>query len=181
MLAVGWLARDMERGTSSMIQIERASAEDADKLRQIGVQAFAHDSERYGAPTAGIDLVENHREWIERYHYYKITAGAEIIGGVMVVPDGDCYYLEALFITPALQNQGMGTRAMRFVEEAYPTAEKWALYTAHLSHRTQRFYEKLGYEKVGQTNPGDHPEMPDQGFHLLLYEKRMAEQPEAHP
>jgi len=57
-----------------MVRIERTSAEDAEKLRQIGMQAFAEDTERYGASPPGIDLVENHREWIEKYHYYYTFA-----------------------------------------------------------------------------------------------------------
>jgi len=164
-----------------MVRIERTSAEDAEKLRQIGIQAFAEDTERYGASPAGIDLIENHREWIEKYHYYKIIIGDEIIGGMIVMPGDECYHLGALFITPALQNQGIGTQAIRFIEEAYPTTKKWALCTPYLNYRIHRFYEKLGYEKVGQTKPGDHPEISDRGFYLLLYEKRAVEQPEGHP
>jgi len=161
-----------------MIRIERTSAEDAEKLMQISTQAFAQDTKKYGASPAGIDLIENHREWIEKYHYYKITIGNELIGGMIVVPGNDCHYLEALFVTPAFQNKGIGTQAVRFIDEVYPTAKKWALYIAYLSSRTQRFYEKLGYERVGQTKPGDHPEIPDRGFHLLLYEKKVIELPE---
>ena len=159
-----------------MVRIERTSAEDAEKLRQIGIQAFAEDTERYGASPPGIDLVENHREWIEKYHYYKIIIGDEIIGGIIVTPGDECYHLDALFITPAFQNQGIGTRAIRFIEETYPTAKKWALCSPYLNYRIHRFYEKLGYEEVGQTKPGDHPEIPDKRFYLLLYEKRVVEQ-----
>ena len=161
-----------------MVLIQRTSAEDAEELRQISIQAFAEDTERYGASPAGIDLVENHREWIEKYHYWKITIGDEIIGGMLVMPGDECYHLGALFITPALQDQGIGTRAIRFIEETYPAAKKWALCTPYLNCRVHRFYEKLGYEKVGQTEPGDHPEIPDRHFYLLLLEKTVVEEPE---
>ena len=77
-----------------MVRIERTSAKDA---------------ERYGAFPEGIDLVENHREWIEKYHYYKILVGDKIVGGMIVMPGDECYYLDGLFITPGLQNQGIGT------------------------------------------------------------------------
>jgi hypothetical protein len=66
-------------------------------------------------------------------------------------------------------------------EESHPTAKKWALCTPYLNDRVHRFYEKLGYEKVGQTKPGDHPEFPDKGFYLLLYQKSVVEQPDGHP
>jgi GNAT superfamily N-acetyltransferase len=156
-----------------MIRIERALVDDIEKLRQVGVQAFAEDTERYGASPAGIDLIENHRTWIETYHYYKILLEEVIVGGMLVMPADDAYELEALFITPKFQSQGIGSRAMTFLEEAYPNAKKWGLCTAYLNDSIRRFYEKRGYEKVGQTKPGNHPEVPDKDFHLFLFEKRV--------
>lgn len=154
-----------------MIRIERALPGDAETLRQIGVQAFARDTERYGWSPSGIDLVENHWEWMERYHYFKVVMGGEIVGGVLVMPEDDCCHLAALFVAPSRQGQGVGTRVVGLIEEAYPAAIKWALCTGYLSHRAQRFYERLGYREVGRTRPGDYPDVPDEGFYLLLYEK----------
>lgn len=157
----------------NMARIERAAAEDAEKLRQVGVQAFAEDTKRYGVCPSGIDLVKNHRSWIETYHYFKILLEDEIVGGMLVMPGDDSCELEALFIAPAYQSQGIGSQAMTFVEEAYPNAANWGLCTAYLNDSVRRFYEKRGYVKVGQTKPGDHSEVPDKGFHLFVFEKRV--------
>jgi hypothetical protein len=54
---------------------------------------------------------------------------------------------------------------MKFLFEEFAGAEKWTLETPYLSFRNHHFYEKLGYKKVGETQPE-----PD-GFHLFLYEK----------
>jgi GNAT superfamily N-acetyltransferase len=156
-----------------MERIERATIENAEKLRQVAMQAFAEDTELYGASPSGVDQIENHREWILKYHYYKIINDDEIIGGIIVMPDSDGYALGALFIIATFQNQGIGTRSVEFIENQYPTVKKWSLCTAYLNDRVRHFYEGLGYKVVGQTTPGDHPEIPDKDFYLLLFEKRM--------
>jgi GNAT superfamily N-acetyltransferase len=156
-----------------MIRIKRALADDAEKLRQVGVQAFAEDTKRYGASPSGIELIENHQAWIETYHYFKILLDDEIVGGMLVMPSDESGELDALFITPAFQSQGIGSQAMTFLEETYPNAKAWGLCTAYLNDTVRRFYEKRGYEKVGQTKPGNHPEVPDKDFHLLVFEKQV--------
>ncbi len=157
-----------------MVTIERASPEDAPALAQVGTQAFAQDAERYGASPSGIDRVENHLAWLEQCHYYKILDAAAIVGGILVSPSADGHYgLSALFVAPAFQRQGIGTRAVRLMEQTYPAATRWALCTPYLNHRLHRFYERVGYVKVGETNPGDHPEVPDPRFHLFIYGKSM--------
>jgi GNAT superfamily N-acetyltransferase len=156
-----------------MVRIERATIEDAEKLRQVGIHAFADDTELYGASPSGVDKIVNHREWIEKYHYYKIISDDEIIGGIIVMPDSECYKLGALFIISTFQNHGIGTRSVKFIEKKYPTAKKWSLCTAHLNYQVRHFYESLGYKQVGQTTPGDHPEIPDKDYYLLIFEKEI--------
>jgi RimJ/RimL family protein N-acetyltransferase len=89
--------------------------------------------------------------------------------------DDDQYVLCAMFVAPEFQNRGIGTQAIGLLEEAHPAAIKWSLSTAYSSHRSQRFYERLGYTKVGETAPGEYTEIPDERFHLFLYEKRQVQ------
>ena len=70
------------------------------------------------------------------------------VGGALVDPQDDAHYvLCAMFIAPESQNQGLGTRAIRLLEATHPTAAKWSLATAYSSHKSQRFYERLGYQR----------------------------------
>jgi GNAT superfamily N-acetyltransferase len=92
---------------------------------------------------------------------------------MLVAPqDDEQYVLCAMFIAPEFQNQGIGTQAMGLLEEVRPAAQKWSLSTVYSSYRSHRFYERLGYVKIGETKPGDHLEISDERFHLFLYEKR---------
>ena len=155
-----------------MIRLVKATAADAEALMQICVQAFAEDIEQWGGPI-GIDQVEAHLDWMQKYLYYKVLVEEKTVGGMLVDPqDHEHYVLCAMFIAPESQNQGIGTQAVSLLEEAHPTARKWSLSAVYSSRQSQHFYEKLGYEKVGETKPGDHPEIPDERFHLFLYEKR---------
>jgi len=39
---------------------------------------------------------------------------------------------------------------MQLIENEFPSAIEWHLDTPHLNTRTHHFYEKLGYEKIGE-------------------------------
>jgi GNAT superfamily N-acetyltransferase len=156
-----------------VIRLVRASAADAETLMQICVEAFAEDIEQWGGPI-GIDQVEAHLDWMGKYLYYKVLVEEKTVGGILVDPQDDEHYvLSAMFIAPESQSQGMGTQAISLLEEAHPAATKWSLSAVYSSHRSHHFYEKLGYVRVGETKPGDYPEIPDERFHLFLYEKRL--------
>jgi GNAT superfamily N-acetyltransferase len=154
-----------------MTRLVRASPADAETLMQICVQAFAEDIEQWGGPI-GVDQVEAHLEWMKQYLYYKVLVDGQTVGGMLVDPqDDETHVLCAMFIAPESQDQGIGTQAMDLLEKAHPAAKKWFLSTVYSSYRSQHFYEKLGYIKVGETRPGEYAEIPDERFHLFLYEK----------
>ena len=160
-----------------MLQLEKATPADARTLMQICVHAFAEEIEQWGGPI-GIDQVQAHLDWMRTYLYYKVVFDEKTVGGVLVDPQDDKHYvLSAMFIAPAYQNQGLGTLAIRLLEETHPKATKWSLATAYSSPTSQRFYERLGYVKVGETEPGGYPEIPDKRFHLFLYEKKLEGSP----
>ena len=72
------------------------------------------------------------------------------------------YELGRIFIAPEHQNCGIGTRVIRLMEQTYPLAKRWILDTPRWNLRTQHFYEKMGYGRVGTLDPNQ-----------LLYEKRV--------
>lgn len=155
------------------MRLETATPADARTLMQICVQAFEEEIEQWGGPI-GIDRIEAHLDWMRTYLYYKIVLDEKTVGGVLVDPQDDEHYvLCAMFIAPESQNQGIGTQAMRLLEETHPTATQWSLSAAYSSHKSHYFYEKLGYVKVGKTKPGGYPEISDKRFHLFLYEKKL--------
>ncbi|TWT00115.1 N-acetyltransferase [Planomicrobium sp. CPCC 101079] len=60
------------------------------------------------------------------------------------------YRLNRIFLSNKYQNQGLGSKIMQLIEKEFPAAVEWNLDTPHLNNRNHHFYEKLGYQKVGQ-------------------------------
>ncbi|WP_269083163.1 GNAT family N-acetyltransferase [Ornithinibacillus californiensis] len=55
-----------------------------------------------------------------------------------------------MFLAKKQQNKGLGSQIMQLIEREFPKATEWSLDTPHLNTRNHHFYEKLGYEKVGE-------------------------------
>lgn len=51
-----------------------------------------------------------------------------------------------LVVHPRLQRKGIGGRLMRELEGRFPAAERFELFTGHLSEGNLRLYRRLGYE-----------------------------------
>jgi GNAT superfamily N-acetyltransferase len=104
---------------------------------------------------------------------YKIVEGERIIGGIVVFLKGNGHYhLDLLFIAPPYHDRGIGTQAMRFIEDTYP-ATRWTLDTPIWAIRNIHFYEKLGYVKVR--------EFADDDTTLIAYEKRISASEDVSP
>ncbi len=138
-------------------------------LARVSGRAFDNDV-NYGAPGTGGPPGYKSDMWqirmMARGYYYKIIlveAGDLIIGGFIVFQNsyGDCE-LGRIFLDPEYQNQGFGTQTMAYMESVFPEARRWTLGTPLWNRRTQHFYEKAGYVRIGT-----------EGRDGVRYEKRM--------
>ena len=151
------------------IAFERATAADVEALVKAQISAFEYDAVIYpgveiGGPP-GYDSVEDALKRIRDDEFYKILVNGQIVGGIILFEREPGYFhLDVLNIVPEYQNYGIGTQAMKFIEQKYP-ATKWTLDTPAYAIRNHHFYEKFGYVKVGEANYD--------GFILLAYEKRL--------
>ena len=149
------------------VTFERATPADAEDMVQMQIVAFHDDARLYpgvelGGPP-GYDSVDVMLQKIKDNECYKIVYEGRIIGGIIVVDEGQGHFhLDVLNIDPQYHNLGIGTQAMHFIEQTYP-ATKWTLDTPGYAIRNQHFYEKLGYVKVKEAYYDD--------FLLFAYEK----------
>ncbi len=152
------------------VTIDRAVPADAPALTAAAIAAFHDDARLYGVPLSGppgYDLVDHALALMVEGDYYKIAHEGQIIGGMVVFDAGDGHFhLGVLYIHPDYHNLGIGSKAMRFLEQTYP-ARKWTLDTPAYAVRNQHFYEKFGYLKVGEFTPEDDPIL------LFAYEKQV--------
>ena len=149
------------------VSFEPATAADAEALVGVQVAAFHSDAVTYpgvevGGPP-GYDSVDDARAKIARHHYHKIVRDERIVGGIVVFDRGGGHcHLDLIYLDPSQHGQGIGTQAMRFLEQTH-RATVWTLDTPSWAVRNQHFYEKLGYAKVGKSV---HPDVT-----LFAYEK----------
>jgi GNAT superfamily N-acetyltransferase len=151
------------------VSFEPAAVADAEALVAVQVAAFhsnglAYPADWTGGPP-GYDSVEDAVGKMTRDAYYKIVSDGRIIGGIVVFDRGQGHFhLDVIYVDPGRHGHGIGTQAMRFIERAH-RASTWTLETPSWHVRNQRFYEKLGYVKVGETV---YPDIT-----LFAYEKRV--------
>ena len=136
-----------------MIRFREARIQDAKALALASWKAFDNDI-HYGAPGKGGPPGYKSDRWQSRMmrlgKYYKIMDDYRIIGGLIVFDKGNGHYeLGRIFIHPDYQNQGIGAQAIQFMEKTFPKAKMWTLGTPRWNHRTQHFYEKMGYVMIG--------------------------------
>jgi RimJ/RimL family protein N-acetyltransferase len=149
-----------------MIKIEMAQMEDVEVITEIKERAYNDETRRFGpgrdGGPQGYDSVESTRWLMNKFSYYKIMIGREVIGGFWLEgwSDGQLQ-LEDFCIHPQHHNKGYGTMAIKLMEEMFPNIKKWTLKTPHYSLRNQHLYKKMGYVKIGES----------EDKFLFLYEK----------
>lgn len=95
-----------------------------------------------------IDMQKYHM-WDKRY--YKIMYNGALAGVLLISYTGrEHARIDRFYIHPAFQNNGIGSKVICLMEEMYPMVKIWTLDTIQESTRNHRFYEKNGYEKVGE-------------------------------
>ncbi len=140
-------------------------ARDAEVLAAISRRAFDQDV-NLGAPGPGGPPGYDSAEWQtetagDATAYLVVENDGEVVGGLIVFGSRGDYWLGRMFIDPERQNRGLGSEAIRRLEEAHPDWTRWSLETPSWNRRTQEFYEKAGYSRAGESGSGD-----------ILYEKR---------
>jgi GNAT superfamily N-acetyltransferase len=153
-----------------MLEFLQLELSDIEEFMQAKVDAFAEDVVIYGFGPSGYDSIDSLKNAMEKYHIYKMVLDGDIVGGISCYDQGnDEYWIGGIYVKRACQNIGIGAKAMLFIEAEFPQAKVWRLDTPYKSYRNHYFYEKLGYRKIGETEPDQEKE----GFYLFLYEKQM--------
>ena len=150
-----------------MLRFEKARSKDGATLARISKRAF-HSDIHCGAPGLGGPPGYSSEQWQRKMmhvgDYYRILAGDQIVGGLIVFRQRPREYeLGRIFVEPDYQNQGIGTRAMGFLWEEYPLAKRWTLGTPAWNRRTRHFCAKVGFVEIGADGRGG-----------ILFEKRIS-------
>lgn len=139
------------------LTFEEITEADIPELTAVMTRAFDDDAQRHlgqerGGPE-GYDNGDFFRKWLFGYaetEGYKALSQGKIVAAAIVwdLPDSH-NVLGAMFVDPAAQDRGVGTRLWRFIEERYPQAQSWRLATPVWATKNHYFYEqKCGFHRI---------------------------------
>lgn len=132
-----------------MLSIIKMKKEDVEALYDIAMRAFKPDYEKYGVYPPLVNL--KRKSFMPPLIFGKtILAYNRIIGGTFVAVLGRKGEIGAIFLDPNEQHKGYGKQIMLSIEKLYPKVKRWKLETLADSYGLHKFYESLGYVKVGE-------------------------------
>jgi len=145
-----------------MLSIRKMKKADVAILFDIAMRSFQPDYEKYGMCPPLLNL--KRKAFMPPLVFGKtFIADNKIIGGAFVAGFGSKGEIGAIFLDPSEQHKDFGKQAMLMFEGMYPKVKRWKLETPAESYGLHRFYESLGYVKVGEMN--------DRGMRGIKYEK----------
>jgi ribosomal protein S18 acetylase RimI-like enzyme len=165
----------MKKVDLNQLRYVEATEADIKALTAVMTRSFDDDSQRFrgepeGGP-AGYNTGDFFRQFMRPGNCYKIILSDTLIGAFIVFqnhPEKGTNVLGTVFLDPEYQNVGIGTKVMEYIHDTFP-AKRWVLDTPEWHTRNHHFYEKLGYQKIGEQ------EELHAGFTLRIYQKNMEE------
>ena len=129
--------------------ITKAEMSDLDDILEL--QYIAYQSEALLYEDFNIQPLKQTMEQIkkefEEWIFYKAMINGRIIGSIRVLIKDKICFVGKLIVNPEYQNQGIGTKLMRKVEESISNIKTIELYTGNKSIRNLYLYKKLGFKE----------------------------------
>ena len=128
--------------------ITQAVIEDAAEvlsLQKLAYQSEADIYQDYSIPPLIQTLAEIKAEFDSRL-FLKVTTAGRIIGSVRAYLQDETGYIGRLIVHPDFQNRGIGTKLMQAIEQQFPLAKRYELFTGGRSEGNLYLYQKLGYK-----------------------------------
>lgn len=138
------------------LRLEPILINDAEKIRDIMVKIVEDEALRWFEngekpyiPGYNSIEMQTYHTWDNKY--YKIIYENSIAGVILIYHTGKEHArIDRFYILPEYQDLGLGSRAIKLVQELFQDVKIWTLDTMQQSSRNHHFYEKNGYELAGQ-------------------------------
>jgi ribosomal protein S18 acetylase RimI-like enzyme len=98
-------------------------------------------------------IFEDFGDHISRGNLWLLSTGNDVIGMVVLTPNGDHLLLQSMAIGPIYQGVGFGRTLLEFSEKLARSMgmSSIKLYTNSLMERNQKIYKKNGYRETHRT------------------------------
>ena len=132
---------------SDDVIIEPARIRDAEQILKLQYLCYQTEAELYD-DYAIPPLTQTLEDLLSEYDTHVILTarlGSVVVGSVRgYLTYGTCY-IGRLIVHPRLQRRGLGAGLMREIEKHFATANRYELFTGHVSEGNLRLYRRLGY------------------------------------
>jgi len=127
--------------------IIQARFEDAATILELQKLAYRSEAAIYDdysiAPLT--QTLKNLQSEFDTKTFLKAVIGGRIFGSIRGYQLNHTCYVERLIVHPDFQRRGVGTKLLKRIEELFPTAYRFELFTGHMSESNIRLYSRLGY------------------------------------
>jgi Ni,Fe-hydrogenase III small subunit/N-acetylglutamate synthase-like GNAT family acetyltransferase len=134
--------------------IARAVKGDVPEIMALQKVSYQSEAELYGDESlpALHQTLEEMEEEFQRAVFLKAVVNGKIIGSVRGYAQDDTAYITRLIVHPYFRGRGLGVRLVAQLEETFPKARQFEVFTGHKSQRNLHVYEMLGY-RTFKTEP----------------------------
>ena len=149
------------------ISISRADVENAPDILALQKLAYKSEALLYGdcaLPPLTQTLPEIEAEFASKIVLRAIEAG-RIVGSVRASLSEHTCFVGRLVVHPDCRRQGIGTRLLLDIEEFFPAARRFELFTGTRSVDNIRLYQRLGYREYREEDQSPN-------VRLVFMEKR---------
>ncbi|QFT87885.1 Secreted effector protein pipB2 [Bacillus sp. THAF10] len=140
----------------------KAQIEDAESLTEIMKKTFDEEAKQwlgenstvkdFNIQPPGYDSIATNAYMIEELTYFKILYKGQLVGGVILTLTGREYgRIDRIYVDPAFQGNGIGSKVMTLIEDTFSTITTWELETSPRQKGNLHFYEKMGYRRTFET------------------------------
>lgn len=143
------------------IAISKACREDLKEILALQKLAFKSEAELYN--DFSIEPLTQTLESIEadfnNYVFLKAIRKSILVGSVKARETGEYCWIGRLIVSPDQQNNGIGKKLMKAIENEFSDTKKYLLCTGYRSSKNISLYRSLGYEEQELISDERNPEL----------------------
>ena len=132
------------------VEITKASFADLKTILVLQKQAFLSEADIYNDFDISPPLLQTLEELTKEFSesiILKAVLGDFIVGSVRGFQVDKTVFIKRLIVNPNYQNQGIGTKLMKSIEDSFKNNKRYELFTGQKSKRNLHLYQKIGYKE----------------------------------
>lgn len=143
---------------SKEVQISLANSNDATEILSLQKRAYVQEVElnnkNFNIPPMLQDI-ESMIDDFKNNTILKAKSGELIVGSVRANKIDNTCYIGRLIVEPIFQKKGIGKKLLEEIENHFPDASVYELFTGVKSIRNREFYKNAGYIETEEYNAPD--------------------------